>query len=213
MKLSNWPYAACALVALAALGAVRVVLARDPQKDAHPCCHSAPSGEAPWREASARYDVPDVALTRSDGAVVSLRREIDDGKPVFLNFVFTTCTTVCPAMSRTFAQIQSRLGAERDRVHLISVSIDPEHDTPPRLAEYAREMGARPGWAFYTGTAEASLAAQRAFDVYRGDKMNHPPVTFLRVAPGKPWVRIEGFASAEELVSHYRRLVADRRGE
>ncbi|MEX3930193.1 hypothetical protein AB4Y36_40565, partial [Paraburkholderia sp. BR10936] len=42
------------------------------------------------------------------------------------------------------------------------------------------------------------MAAQRAFNVYRGDKMNHTPVAFLRAAPGKPWLRIDGFATRFE---------------
>ncbi|MGZ6027817.1 MAG: hypothetical protein ACXWK5_00255, partial [Myxococcaceae bacterium] len=62
----------------------------------------------------------------------------------------------------------------------------------------------------YTGTVEASVAAQRAFKSYRGDKMNHTPVTFLRAAPGQPWVRIDGFASSEELAQEFRELVATR---
>jgi protein SCO1/2 len=57
---------------------------------------------------------------------------------------------------------------------------------------------------------EASIATQRAFDAYRGDKMNHLPVTFLRAAPGKPWVRLEGFAPPDEVVKEYRQLVAAR---
>ena len=57
---------------------------------------------------------------------------------------------------------------------------------------------------------EASVAAQRAFKSYRGDKMNHTPVTFLRAAPGQPWVRIDGFASSEELAREFRELVAAR---
>jgi protein SCO1/2 len=58
-----------------------------------------------------------------------------------------------------------------------------------------------------TGSSEASVAVQRAFDVYRGDKMSHDPVTLIRAAPGKPWVRLEGFAAANDLIREYRRLV------
>jgi protein SCO1/2 len=124
---------------------------------------------------------------------------------VVLNFIFTTCTAICPAMSQTFARIQSQ---HLEGVHMVSVSIDPEQDTPARLTEYAQRFGAGPAWTFYTSTPEASTAMQRAFGVYRGDKMNHGPVTFLRAAPGKPWVRLEGFAKAEDVVKEYRQLVA-----
>jgi protein SCO1/2 len=152
------------------------------------------------------YDVPPVRLVRDDGVGVSLPDELNDGRPVILNFIYTTCTTVCPVTSHTFEQLQEMLGEERNKVHMISISIDPEQDTPERLAAYARKYEAAPQWRFYTGTNDASLAAQRAFDVYRGDKMNHSPVTLLRAAPGKSWLRIEGFASAEELLREYRAL-------
>ena len=150
------------------------------------------------------YDVPPVKLVRDDGVGVSLPDELNDGRPVILNFIYTTCTTVCPVTSHTFEQLQEMLGEERNKVHMISISIDPEQDTPERLAAYARKYEAAPQWRFYTGTNEASLTAQRAFDVYRGDKMNHSPVTLLRTVPGKSWLRIEGFASAEDLLREFR---------
>jgi protein SCO1/2 len=123
---------------------------------------------------------------------------------VVLNFIFTTCSSICPLMSQTFAQFDRQLGAERSRVHLMSISVDPEEDTPARLREYARKFHAGPEWQHYTGTVEASLAAQRAFNVWRGDKMSHTPITLLRAAPGRPWVRIDGFVTPSELVRLYR---------
>lgn len=157
---------------------------------------------------TANYTLPRVDLVRQDGKTVALPDELDDGRPVVLNFIFTTCATVCPVTSQIFAQLQRRLGSDRDRVHLVSISIDPEEDTPARLGEYARKFKAGPQWTHYTGTVQASIAAQRAFDVYRGDKMNHTPVTFLRGAPGRPWVRIDGFATADELAAEVRGLLA-----
>ncbi len=154
------------------------------------------------------YQTPAVTLVREDGKSVSLSHELDDGRPVLLNFIFTTCSSICPLVSQTFAEFQRKLGSEAGAVHLMSISIDPEEDTPSRLAEYARKFHAGPEWQHYTGTLAASLAAQRAFDVYRGEKMNHTPVTLMRAAPGKPWLRIEGFVTPDELVHDYRNLLA-----
>jgi protein SCO1/2 len=111
-------------------------------------------------------------------------------------------------MSQVLSQAQQRLGAQREQVHIVSISLDPEQDTPARLRDYAKRFKAGPQWRHYTGTVEASIAVQRAFDVYRGDKMNHTPVTFLRAGPGKPWVRIDGYATGEELAAEVRDLVA-----
>jgi protein SCO1/2 len=162
------------------------------------------------QRSTADYAVPQVTLVRDDGKAVSLPAELDDGRPVVLDFIYTTCTTICPLLSQTFTQLQERLGDERGKVHMMSISIDPEEDTPARLAEYARRFHAGPQWRHYTGTVEASVATQRAFHAYRGDKMAHTPVTFLRASPGKPWVRIDGFASPDELARELRQLVAAR---
>lgn len=160
------------------------------------------------RTATLHYDAPPVQLVRDDGKVVSLREEMNDGRPVVLNFIFTSCGSVCPLMSQVFSQFQHGLGTAADKVHLMSISIDPEEDTPARLRDYAKKFHAGPGWQHYTGTVEASVAAQRAFAVSRGDKMTHAPVTFMRAAPGEPWLRIDGLVTPAELLAQYRQLIA-----
>ena len=150
---------------------------------------------------TANYQVPDVTLTRSDGLTVKLSSELDDGRPVVLSFIYTSCTTVCPVTSHTLAQLQDRLGPSRELVHLVSITIDPEFDTPTRLRDYAAGFGAGPAWQHYTGTLAASQKVQRAFDVYRGNKMNHAPVTLVRSVLGAPWVRIDGFATPDQLMA------------
>ena len=173
------------------------------------CHHQQPAMKRATRSTT-EVTLPALDLVRDDGKTVSLSKELDDGRPVVLNFIFTTCGTICPVMSQTFAQLQAKLGTNRARVHMVSISIDPEQDTPPRLTAYAKQFRAGPQWRFYTGTVEASVATQRAFKAYRGDKMDHTPATFLRAAPGQPWVRIDGFASSEDLAREFRELVAAR---
>jgi protein SCO1/2 len=156
----------------------------------------------PFARSTANYTVPDVTLVRAtDGRRVQLSDELADNRAVVLSFIYTSCTTVCPLTSATLADLQDKLGPSRDQVHFVSISIDPEFDTPARLRDYAQRFGAGPAWQHYTGTLAASLRAQRAFDVYRGDKMNHVPVTLVRQQPGDPWVRLDGFATADQLMA------------
>jgi protein SCO1/2 len=157
---------------------------------------------------TAQYTLPAVTLVRDDGKAVSLAEALNDGRPVILTFIYTTCTTICPMVSQTFEELQAKLGPERDKVHLVSISIDPEEDTPARLKAYAARFDAGPEWQHYTGTVEASIATQRAFNVYRGDKMNHTAVAFVRAAPGKPWLRLDGLATPAELLGAYHDVVA-----
>lgn len=170
----------------------------------HPMMMQMPS--LPLHNSVADYIVPSVTMIREDGTKVNLKDEINDGKPVIMNFIFTSCTTVCPVLSRTMSMVQARLGSDADKVHLVSISIDPEQDTPSRLAAYAKRYHAGPDWHFYTGTLAASVTVQKAFDAYRGDKMDHEPATYLRRAPGRQWLRMDGFATADEVIQEYRQM-------
>ena len=194
-----------AFVPMLAIGAGQSVVA---DEAIEAMANHEPHGATQVVAVTAQYVVPDVTLVRQDGKRVPLPKEMDDGRPVVLNFIFTTCGSICPLMSQVFGQFQRKLGPESGRVHLMSISTDPEEDTPARLRTYARKFGAGPAWQHYTGSLEASQAAQRAFDVYRGDKMSHTAVTLLRAAPGQPWLRLDGFVTPDQLLLHYRQLLA-----
>jgi protein SCO1/2 len=166
-----------------------------------PQTHHATSTGRDLQRLEAAYVIPAVDLVRDDGKTVSLPAEMDDGRPVVLNFIYTSCSTICPLSSQVFAQFQRALGAKHDSVHLVSISTDPEQDSPARLRAYAQQFHAERGWDHYTGTMAASIAVQRAFGAYYGDKMSHAPVTLMRAAPGKPWVRLDGFATGRDLLA------------
>lgn len=157
---------------------------------------------------SASYDVPDVTLTDMSGARVPLASALAYDGPVFLQFIFTTCPTICPVMSSTLSSAQAKLGTDAERVRMISISVDPEQDTPERLREYARKFKAGPQWMFLTGDLEKIVAVQKSFDAYRGNKMRHEPLTFMRAAPAKPWLRLDGLLSATQLIDEYKRLTS-----
>ena len=184
--------------------------AQDAEAQAH-AAHHAVMGANTLRRAVIDYHLPDVQLVRDDGKSVVLAAELNDGQPVFIDFIYTTCTAICPVTSATFAALQEKLGASRDKVHLVSISIDPEEDTPRRLTQFREKYGAGPHWRSYTGTTEASVATQRAFGVYTGDKMGHTPVTLFRAAPGQQWVRLDGFATPDELLREYRSAAVSKK--
>lgn len=153
------------------------------------------------------YQIPDVKLRDMNGAEISLRDGLNGSDPIMLNFIFTSCTAICPVMSATFYHVQDQLGAEGKKVRMISISIDPENDTPARLREYASKYRAGAQWRMLTGSVENTAAVQRAFDAFRGDKMNHEPVTFLHAGGrDQPWVRLDGLASANDIIREYRQL-------
>ena len=175
--------------------------------------HEQHEGHAPkpagpsYTRTFAAYAPPDVMLTDASGERVRLSSVLGRDGPVMLQFIFTTCPTVCPVMSATFSTAQGRLGPNAEKVTLVSISIDPEHDTPERLREYARRFKAGPRWHFLTGDAQDIVSVRKAFDAYAGDnKMRHQPLTFMRLSPGRPWLRLDGLTSAAQLVGEYERL-------
>lgn len=164
---------------------------------------SATSQRKPYQRSERHYAPDDFELTGRDGRKIRLHQALGSEHGVMLNFIFTSCTTVCPLMSANFAQVQQQLGPEREKVRLISISIDPDHDTPQRLNEYWRRFGAGSQWQLLTGRRDDMVEVQKAFEVYRGKKANHQPVTLLKGSPNGSWVRLEGYASAADIIREY----------
>ena len=154
------------------------------------------------------YALPDVVLIGTDGKPVKLAAAIDADVPVLVNFIFTSCTAICPLTTAVFSQVQDKLTAEGKPFRLVSISIDPEYDTPARLRDYAGKHKAGADWHFMTGDNATMVNVQRAFDAWRGGKMSHAPITFLRASPGSRWVRYDGLVDAKTLVAEYRQLAA-----
>ena len=95
--------------------------------------------------------VPSFALTHHDGTTIS--REDFAGAPWLADFIFTRCAAICPRMTAQMRHVVEALG-EGSPVKIASFSVDPEHDTPEVLAEYAAKHGAGDGWYFLTGEVE-----------------------------------------------------------
>lgn len=201
----GWAAACAAVIACGGAAA-----AGADEQDAHARHHVREDASA-VRRTTASYQVPDIELVREDGRTVNIRTTLDAGGPVLVGFIFTTCTAICPITSATFQHVQERL-APGEHLTVASISIDPEQDTPARLRAYAAKFSAGPRWHYYTGTVAASIALQKAFDAYRGDKMDHTASAYLRAAPGQPWVRIDGFASAEQILAELRALTSASAG-
>ena len=156
---------------------------------------------------SASYSIPDVTLLNQDGRKVNLRALIDGGKPVIVNFIFTTCTTICPVMTATFSSLRGELGAgAADRVQLISISIDPENDRPERMKQYLSRFNWGPGWEFLTGSREDIGKVLNAFDAFVVDKMSHEPLFVSRAPNSKEWVRVKGLVRKKDLMLELERM-------
>lgn len=115
---------------------------------------------------------PDFQLTDQTGTAFSSATLA--GRITLMDFVYTHCTDACPTLSATFQQAQRKLADDKllgDRVMLVSLSVDPQHDTPPVLAEYGQRFKADPsGWKFLSGDWD------QVYDVVTGLKVaTRPP--------------------------------------
>lgn len=161
--------------------------------------------EKKYRRTIETYTVPDVVLINQDGKKVRLRSLVETDKPIIVDFIFGTCTTICPILSVGFANLQQKLGKDSEKVHLVSVSIDPENDTPKVMKEYLKRYRAKPGWDFLTGSRADIDRVMRAFDAYIPNKMSHYPLTLIRMPQEGTWVRIFGLLSSAEFIEETRK--------
>lgn len=222
-------YFSAAVLAMASMGFASAALAADPHAghdmsghNHSMAGHDMSTMAAPAADPHANHQVDTKAavkrsmvniaigatpMVKQDGTKTTLAKELEGKKPTILAFIYTSCTTVCPVTSQILSGTQDKLGADLANTRIISVSIDPEYDTPERLVAYAKQFGAKPQWQHYTGTLADSIAVQKTFGAYRGDKMNHVPLMFINAGGKKEWVKLDGFPSADEVVKEYRKLV------
>jgi cytochrome oxidase Cu insertion factor (SCO1/SenC/PrrC family) len=134
------------------------------------------------------------------------------GKVVVINTFFADCQGSCLKMSSTFAALQERLGDRLGKqVHLLSVSVNPEVDTPARLRPYARRWGARPGWYFITGDKENVAAILRKLGQYVEDKESHTSVLLVGNEPTGLWKKAFGLARPDAVYEVLDSVLADAR--
>jgi protein SCO1/2 len=118
---------------------------------------------------------PNVELTTQDGKVVHFYDDLIKGKIVAIDLIYTTCQYACPLETARMAQVQRLLGDRMGRdVFFYSITIDPEHDTPAVLKDYAEKYNAGPGWLFLTGKAEDIDLISRKTGLYSEPNPNNP---------------------------------------
>ena len=160
--------------------------------------HEAPAPEP--EQKPAKLEIPDVSLVDQDGRPVRFHTDLIKDKVVAVNFIFTTCTTVCPPMGATFGKLREQLGEKAGKdVHLISVSVDPRTDTPERLKAWAAKFGAGPGWTLVTGDAAQVRKLLDAFGVFTADPAEHTPLVFVGNDAKGEWTRAYGLAPPAKL--------------
>jgi protein SCO1/2 len=162
---------------------------------------------AKYKRTIEKYKVPDVTLVNQDGKRINFKTFLNGDKPVILDFIYGTCTTICPVLSIGFSHFQKKMGPEAATVRLVSISIDPDNDTPQVMKEYLQRYNARKGWDFLTGKREDIIKVMRAFDAYVTNKMSHYPLTILHGPGDENWIRINDLLSTSDLMKEHKLLL------
>src|SRR5262245_3462309 len=146
--------------------------------------------------------LPNIELTTHEGRKVRFYDDLVKGKVVAINFMFATCRKACPAATQNLVEVQDALGDRLGRdVTLLSISLDPERDTPEVLRGYAEAHGARPGWYFLTGRRDDIELLRRKLGAYEldpvldADKTQHAGIVILGNEPRGRWKAISALSN------------------
>lgn len=115
-----------------------------------------------------------LALVDQDGRKLDLYRDLMQEHTVVLNAFFAHCTASCPVTMNTLKSLQKTFGQRMDKeVRLLSITVDPQNDTPTSLHAYAERLGAHAGWYFLTGTPDQVAAALKRIGQYSDKPDDH----------------------------------------
>jgi protein SCO1/2 len=162
-------------------------------------------------QAPAHKYFTDVELINQNGEKMKFYSDLLRGKVVIINSFFATCQASCLPLTRNLEKVQQALGDRLGKdVYILSISVDPEVDTPPNLKEYARRLNAGPGWYFLTGTKENVDFALKKIGHFVPDKQNHLNLFIIGNERTGLWKKAFGLARSDELVKVVESVVNDQ---
>ena len=145
---------------------------------------------------AALLSLPDVEVVTHEGKTVRFYTDLVKNRAVAVNFIFTECSTICPASGALFASLQKQ---STRGVHFISVSIDPETDTPKKLAAWSGRFRTGPSWTLVTGDKSAIAEIVKAFGATTARPQDHQPLTIIGSDATHVWKRLYGFPGTEKV--------------
>ena len=161
---------------------------------------------------SADIDLRDRLLVDQEGQELMFVSDVIGDNIVVMDFVYTTCTTICPVLSALFTQVQGKLGdAVGDEVMLVSMSVDPARDTPQRLKAYSAKHRAGDGWLWLTGSKGDVEDVLLGLGAYTSNFEDHPSMVLIGDGRTGEWKRLFGFPNPDRVVQIVNELREQRR--
>jgi protein SCO1 len=151
---------------------------------------------------------PNVPVTNQHGLTANFYDDVIKGRKVVISFIFTSCTDICPLTTARMAQLEDKLGdlVGRD-IFFISMTVDPEIDTPEKMKSFADAFGAGPGWQFLTGKPEdVKLINYKLGDRSQRSLSDHRNEIVLGNDTTGEWARDSVFGDLDRLVMTIRAM-------
>src|ERR1700724_2852032 len=155
-----------------------------------------------------------VEVKTHDGRTLRFYDDVMKGKILLIDFMFTGCDDVCPLATENLARVQELLGDRvGDEIRMVSISLQPEHDTPEVLAAYAKTHDVKPGWLFLTGAKDdiELLRHRLGFwdidPVVDADPEQHLGTVRIANEPMHRWAMSSALVSPATLVQNVNRVI------
>ncbi|HEY5885302.1 MAG TPA: SCO family protein [Pyrinomonadaceae bacterium] len=153
---------------------------------------------------------PNSLLITQDNQKVKFYDDLLKNKIVVINFMFTTCTTICPPMTATLSRVQRLLGDRSKDVNFISISVDPTTDTPERLKAYADRFKAQPGWYFLGGDQANVDVVLHKLGGHVANKNEHTVMLMIGDAANAEWKRMYALSKPSDIAAHITEMLDAR---
>ena len=173
--------------------------------------HEAEMAKVSVSDQPSKLNIPDIEVLDQNGRKIHFYTDLVKGQTVVINFIFTTCTTICPPLGATFARVQKELGDKAGRdVRFISISVDPATDTPERLKAWGAKFHAGEGWTFVTGNKPQVDELLRALGASSARREDHSPTILIGNDAHGTWTRTYGLANTGQLVQIINDMMAGK---
>jgi len=160
--------------------------------------------------ASEKY-FTDITLVNQNGEKMRFYHDLLQGKTVIINSFFATCQGSCLPITRNLEKVQEALGDRLGKdARIISISVDPEVDTPPELKAFSKKFHARPGWYFLTGSKENVEFILKKLGQYVEDKNDHYNIVIIGNDRTGLWKKAFGLAKSEEIIKVVESVIDDK---
>jgi protein SCO1 len=156
------------------------------------------------------HRIPDVALTDQDGHQVHFMSDVLQKRTALISFIYTSCKTTCPLVGATVAKVAEQIEHDVPNAAIVSISVDPEYDTPARLSAWRHEYGEIPQWTLLTGSKREIERLLRSLGAYSPSLEDHADVLLIGSGREGRWTRMTSLAAWDKVAAAVRAAAAAR---